>query len=69
MRTAIPEPLALDLRRRALGLTIADIARRAGVSYNRVWRFFTNVDPRLTDEERESLLTAIGLQQRDLGSE
>ena len=69
MRTAIPEPLALDLRRRALGLTIADIARRAGVSYNRVWRFFTNVDPRLTEDERESLLTAIGLRRHDSASE
>jgi hypothetical protein len=48
----------LDDRRRARGLTFADLARRAAVPYQRLWLAATGGHP-LTDEEAARLEAAL----------
>lgn len=35
----LTRPLTLDDRRRLSGLSVAELARRTGVGYDRVWRY------------------------------
>jgi hypothetical protein len=61
MRTDSP---TLDDRRRARGLTIAQLARLAAIPYQRIWLAATGGHP-LTDEEATRLEAALSDDEPD----
>lgn len=50
MTTRVTSSASLDARRRAAGLTIAEMARLAGVPYRRLWPTFAGGGPLDRDE-------------------
>jgi len=66
MEMDVPEPLVLDLQRRALGMPITALARMTRISYRRLWLTFVDGSDHLSHDERKVLIATLGLEDHEV---